>query len=96
MTRGVQDDGREQRLISILGLNSEPGRIGIDASLPGYQFELKSTTSKYYVSTARDVTINMIEKWRSLNWIVGCAAPESPDLIQEIYLLPQGSVPRNL
>lgn len=73
----VQDDSRENEVIQILGLEKGNDRSGVDAfysfSRNGIKYkveiELKSTTNTT-VSTARDVGIDHIEKWRSKYWII--------------------------
>lgn len=75
----VQDDVRENQMIEILQLKKGIERSGVDASLDFVdetgieycaQIELKSTTGRT-VSTARDVGIEHIRKWRSRIWIFG-------------------------
>lgn len=68
-----QDDSREKWMIDNFSLQKSPGRNGVDAilNLSGriLNFELK-TTSKDSVSTARDVSFNMIQKWKTLHWLI--------------------------
>jgi hypothetical protein len=72
----VQDDRREneQRELFELLLPEDRSRQGIDGVLhidgTVVEFELKSTT-KSSVTTARDVGMEHIEKWRSKHWLFG-------------------------
>jgi hypothetical protein len=88
----IQDDARERMLISILGLTPAVGRAGIDATLGHHKFELKSFTTNAGVTTARDVTLDMIDKWRNLHWIVGRVSKHSCEDFESIYLLRQGAL----
>jgi hypothetical protein len=76
-SEAVQDDAREKQLRELYGLTKPQGagRMGTDAVLeiPGYgvvEFELKSAT-RQGVSTARDVGLDHLEKWRGRHWLVG-------------------------
>ena len=65
----VQDQGREEKMIRMLGLRGVVGRLGHDAEDDdGHTFELKSTTKNSF-GTGRDVSINMIGRWRTRHWI---------------------------
>ena len=74
----VQDDRREKELIQLIGLRGGSSRSGVDAffdfSAKGVKYatpiELKSTTSRS-VSTARDVGLGHIERWRQRVWVFG-------------------------
>lgn len=70
----VQDDIREKELITLFALTPVIGRMGIDAELninnEIFQFEVKSTTGNR-VSTARDIDLNLIERWLPQHWIIG-------------------------
>jgi len=65
-----QDNERERTLIQLCGLiGSNDNRIGTDAKdEDSREYELKTTT-KSGVSTARDVGLNHLAKWRRLIWI---------------------------
>ena len=74
----IQDDKRENEIIALLRLQKGTTRSGVDAF---YRFEengqeysaeieLKSTTNET-VSTARDVGMDHIQKWRRRIWIIG-------------------------
>ena len=65
----VQDLSREVQMIRMLGLKDMKNRMGHDAEDDqGRKFELKSTTKSGF-ATARDVSVNMIAKWRKLHWV---------------------------
>jgi hypothetical protein len=92
----VQDDSRENEVIELLGLVKGNDRSGVDAF---YSFihkgktitidiELKSTTNST-VSTARDVGIDHIDKWRSKYWIIAFYSPSGKDLISILGLSPE-------
>lgn len=92
----VQDDSRENEVIDLLGLIKGNERSGVDAF---YSFihkgqtvtvdiELKSTTNST-VSTARDVGIDHIDKWRSKYWIIAFYNPSGKDLISILGLSPE-------
>jgi hypothetical protein len=76
----VQDDAREQELVREFNLHWDPDhqRAGVDATLDinvsGRTFridvEVKSTTRKG-VSTARDVGIDHIQRWRRMFFVIG-------------------------
>ncbi len=65
----VQDQAREEQMISMLGLIKNESRMGHDAEDEhGHLFELKSTTKNNF-ATGRDVSIQMITKWKPRHWI---------------------------
>ena len=65
----VQDQDRESKMIDILGLIGTEQRMGHDAEdKAGNRYELKSTTKDKF-GTGRDVSVEMIKKWRELYWI---------------------------
>jgi hypothetical protein len=76
----VQDDAREQELVREFNLHWDPDhqRSGVDATLDigigpktfRIDVEVKSTTSKG-VSTARDVGIDHIQRWRRMFFVIG-------------------------
>jgi len=76
----VQDDQRERELCRLFNLEWDPAheRSGTDAffliktSLGRYRIEVevKSTTGGS-VSTARDVGMEHVQKWRQMFWVVG-------------------------
>jgi hypothetical protein len=76
----VQDDAREQELVREFNLNWDPDhqRSGVDATLDvevggrvvRIDVEVKSTTRKG-VSTARDVGLDHIRRWRRMFFVIG-------------------------
>lgn len=90
MAKQPQDGEREDALIQLFDLiSTNENRIGVDAKDENdNRFELKTTT-KLGVSTARDVGMNHIEKWRQLNWICAKGQYDSENLFkfEEIYFL---------
>lgn len=65
----IQDQRREEQMIRLLGLINAEGRLGHDAEdKRGNIFELKSSTKDSF-GTSRDVSIDMINKWRKRYWI---------------------------
>lgn len=72
----VQDDERERQLIELFGFTGleEATRGGTDAYIKvnhrDFPFEIKSTT-RGSISTARDVGLNHILKWRGKHWLFG-------------------------
>lgn len=76
----VQDDAREQELVREFNLHWDPDhqRSGVDATLNievsgrtlRIDVEVKSTTRKG-VSTARDVGLDHIERWRRMFFVIG-------------------------
>ena len=68
----IQDSVREEMLMELFGLmDSGEGRIGADAvDKNGRRFELKSGTKKS-VTTARDIGLHTLEKWRGKHWLIG-------------------------
>lgn len=76
----VQDDAREQELVREFNLHWDPDhqRSGVDATLDievrrrtfRIDVEVKSTTRKG-VSTARDVGVDHIQRWRRMFFVVG-------------------------
>jgi len=96
----VQDDGRENEVIDLLGLEKGSERSGVDAY---YKFtkderdyvveiELKSTTNST-VSTARDVGIEHIKKWRSKYWIIAFYDSTGKKLVSLLGLSPEEMEP---
>jgi hypothetical protein len=87
--RKPQDKDREDALVKMFGLiPTNQNRIGIDAKDEhNNQYELKTTT-KSSVSTARDVGMNHLKKWRSLFWICSKGHYENDDFcFEETYFL---------
>jgi hypothetical protein len=76
----VQDEERERELVRMFNLDWDPGhqRAGVDAVLDldveGQRFrlevEVKSSTGTT-VSTARDVGMEHIKKWRRKLFVIG-------------------------
>jgi hypothetical protein len=87
--RKPQDNEREAQLVTWFALQStNENRIGIDAADEfNYQYELKTTT-KAGVSTARDVGLNHIAKWRKLIWICAKGHYQGDEfIITDTYVL---------
>lgn len=71
----VQDDRREIEICKLLGLERGTTRSGVDAyysskNKKSISVEVKSTTTGS-ISTARDVGIDHIKKWRERVWVIG-------------------------
>lgn len=101
----VQDDSREQELCNLFNLVWDPehSRGGEDAwfeaKLKGrtvqVPVEVKSTTTDT-VSTARDVGMDHIRKWREKIWVIGYYARSSgnkPRLVSSLCLSPADMEP---
>ena len=95
----VQDDERERELVRMFNLDWDPAhqRAGVDAVLQldldghGWQMEVevKSTTGST-VSTARDVGMEHIQKWRQKLFVIGFYSKEArrPELLKCLCLTP--------
>ena len=95
----VQDDERERELVRVFNLAWNPAhqRAGVDAMLDiaveGRTFrldiEVKSTTGET-VSTARDVGIEHIQRWRRMLFVIGfyTKEPRRPELRKCLCLTP--------
>jgi hypothetical protein len=95
----VQDDERERELVRAFGLtwNRDHQRAGIDAVLKveldgricEFEVEVKSSTGDT-VSTARDVGMEHIEKWRRKLFVIGFYSRSSgrPELLRCLCLTP--------
>ena len=95
----VQDDERERELVRVFNLAWDPAhqRAGVDAMLDiaveGRTFrldiEVKSTTGET-VSTARDVGIEHIQRWRRMLFVIGfyTKEPRRPELRKCLCLTP--------
>jgi hypothetical protein len=96
----VQDDEREKELCRLFNLEWDPdhARGGTDAHFilevggSGYHIdaEVKSTTSGS-VSTARDVGLEHISKWRRMFWVIGfygASQSRGPQLEYSLCLTP--------
>jgi hypothetical protein len=95
----VQDDERERELVRMFNLEWNPAhqRAGVDAMLTveadgrrvAFEVEVKSTTGGT-VSTARDVGMEHIEKWRRKLFVVGFYSREArrPELQRALCLTP--------
>lgn len=100
----VQDDERERELVRLFNLNWDPAhqRAGTDAVLDvdvdGHpirlHIEVKSTTGTT-VSTARDVGMEHIRRWRSMLFIIGFYSHEArrPELLSSLCLTPTDMEP---
>lgn len=95
----VQDDERERELVRMFNLQWDPAhqRAGVDAVLEltidgrsvSLEVEVKSTTGAT-VSTARDVGMDHIEKWRRKLFVIGFYTREArrPELRNPLCLTP--------
>lgn len=95
----VQDDERERELVRMFNLewDSAHQRDGVDAQLDieldsrAYRFEVevKSSTGAT-VSTARDVSMEHIQKWRRMLFVIGFYSKEArrPELQHCLCLTP--------
>jgi hypothetical protein len=100
----VQDDERERELARMFNLDWNPTheRAGVDALLEinvdgsGFQLdvEVKSTTGNT-VSTARDVGMEHIRKWRNKLFVIGYYSKDArrPELQQCLCLTPEDMEP---
>lgn len=95
----VQDDERERELVRVFNLDWDPQhqRGGVDATLTievngsrrRFEVEVKSTTGST-VSTARDVGMDHIDKWRRKLFVIGFYTREArrPELRRCLCLTP--------
>lgn len=95
----VQDDERERELVRMFNLSWNPAhqRAGVDAILDvevdgeryRFEIEVKSTTGTT-VSTARDVGMEHIQKWRSKLFVIGFYSKDArrPELLRSMCLTP--------
>lgn len=83
----VQDNRRETQIAGIVGLKPSEKRAGRDATdLYGNSFELKSATKKS-ITTARDVGVHTIAKWRKTYWVVATGRNKADKFeIDSIYV----------
>jgi hypothetical protein len=100
----VQDDERERELVRLFNLDWDPShqREGVDALLRVnvgsterlIEVEVKSTTTDT-VSTARDVSMDHIVKWRSKLFVIGFYSREvrRPELQRCLCLTPDDMAP---
>lgn len=100
----VQDDERERELVRLFNLKWDPAhqRTGVDALLQltvkkkslEFEVEVKSTTGNT-VSTARDVGMPHIEKWRNKFFVIGFYTKEQkrPELKCCLCLTPDDMRP---
>ena len=100
----VQDDERERELVRLFNLDWDPShqREGVDAVLrlkvgeveKLIEVEVKSTTTDT-VSTARDVSMDHIVKWRSKLFVIGFYSREvrRPELQRCLCLTPDDMAP---
>ena len=100
----VQDDERERELVRLFNLNWDPAhqRAGVDATLTVQvgaakhvvEVEVKSTTGQT-VSTARDVGVDHIAKWRRMLFVVGYYSSDArrPELLRCLCLTPIDMAP---
>lgn len=95
----VQDDERERELVRMFNLDWDPAhqRAGVDAMLDidvdgqpyRFEVEVKSSTGST-VSTARDVGMEHIQKWRRKLFVIGFYSKEArrPELQHCLCLTP--------
>lgn len=95
----VQDDERERELVRMFNLVWDPAhqRAGLDAELfldignhrVRFEVEVKSTTGDT-VSTARDVGMEHIKRWRRMMFVIGFYSREArrPELQKCLCLTP--------
>lgn len=94
----VQDDERERELVRMFNLAWNPAhqRAGVDATLDvkvglqtfRFDVEVKSTTGET-VSTARDVGMDHIQRWRRMLFVVGFYTRQArPELRSCLCLTP--------
>lgn len=95
----VQDDERERELVRMFNLDWDPAhqRAGVDAMLDidvdgqpyRFEVEVKSSTGST-VSTARDVGMEHIQKWRRKLFVIGFYSREArrPELLHCMCLTP--------
>lgn len=95
----VQDDERERELVRMFNLDWDPAhqRAGVDALLDvtvdgrqvRFEIEVKSTTGGT-VSTARDVGMEHIRRWRGMLFVIGFYSKDArrPELIRCLCLTP--------
>lgn len=95
----VQDDERERELVRMFNLDWDPAhqRAGVDAMLDvdvdgqpyRFEVEVKSSTGST-VSTARDVGMEHIQKWRRKLFVIGFYSREArrPELQHCLCLTP--------
>jgi hypothetical protein len=95
----VQDDERERELVRMFNLDWDPAhqRAGVDATLDididgrrcRLEVEVKSSTGAT-VSTARDVGIEHIQKWRRMLFVIGFYSRDArrPELKHCLCLTP--------
>ena len=100
----VQDDERERELVRMFNLDWDPAhqRAGVDALLDvdvgsqpyRFEVEVKSTTGST-VSTARDVGMEHIQKWRRKLFVIGFYSKEArrPELRHCLCLTPMDMEP---
>ncbi len=100
----VQDDERERELVRMFNLDWDPAhqRAGVDATLEvdvdgrtcRFEVEVKSSTGKT-VSTARDVGMEHIQKWRRKLFVIGFYSRDArrPELRHSLCLTPADMEP---
>lgn len=100
----VQDDERERELVRMFNLDWDPAhqRAGVDALLDvevdskryRFEVEVKSTTNDS-VSTARDVGMGHIFKWRRKLFVIGfySSRERRPELERSLCLTPTDMEP---
>jgi len=83
----VQDNRSETQIARHVGLTASEKRAGSDATdSHGNSFELKSAT-KTGVTTARDVGVHTIAKWRKTYWVVATGSKRAGEFeISSIYV----------
>jgi hypothetical protein len=94
----VQDDGRENEMRLLFGLDETPDRKRSDVDaikVIGNQvlnFELKSSTTNSF-STVRDLGPDHILKWQSMHWIFAFYTSDASKISEAFYASPKQMQP---
>jgi hypothetical protein len=90
----VQDDGRENEMRILFGLDETPDRKRSDVDAikvignEVLNFELKSSTTNSF-STVRDLGPDHIFKWQSMHWIFAFYTPDATAISEAFYASPK-------
>jgi hypothetical protein len=85
----AQDDVRQELIAKHCGLINSTKRYGADAfDENNVEFEIKSGTTKNYISTARDFGFNILQEYRRKYWIIasGILNADKTYLMEELYI----------